>query len=228
MTPLDSPPQWIVRLLRVAGALVLGAALATWIAPVNALGRNLIPVGCGSPATPDIEPLADFVCRDYIAGAKSTAVALAIAAAVLLLLSEVLLPRLGGQSWARGVALAATLAIPVLALSMSSLMVKVASSGADGTLIRCGTPLTPSTDRISQSLCGELAARERAVSLTGVGLSLLALLGGAYVAKGAPREDENETESEASGSVADSTPEASPDRVAATQSHVTEAEEGRS
>lgn len=190
MKPLDSPPEWITRLLRVAGALLIGAALAVWITPVNALGRNLVPVGCGSPATPDIEPLADFVCRDDIAGAKATAVALALSAAVLLLLSEVVVRRLGGKSWIKGVAVASIVAIPVLALSASPLFTKVAASGADGTLIRCGTPLAPSTDKISRSLCGELASRQKSVSLAGVGLSLLALAGAGYVGRGSRPEDE--------------------------------------
>lgn len=230
MKPLDFPPQWIIRLLRVAGALLLGAALAIWITPVNAFGRNLIPVGCGSPATPDIEPLADFVCRDHVAGSKAAAVALAVAAAALLLVSEALLPRLSGRSWAAGVALAAVVAVPVLALSMSSLFVKVATSGADGTLVRCGTPLSPSTDRISRSLCGELAAREKSMSLAGVGLSLVALLGGGYITNGPRREDDEEAAGETTGSDADSAapPEPTPEPTAESRhTDTTGSREGR-
>lgn len=242
MNPLDSPPQWIIRLLRVAGALLIGAALVVWITSVNALGRNLVPVGCGSPATPDVEPLADFVCRDHIAGAKATAVALAVAAAVLLLLSEVALPRMGRLPWAKGVALAAIVALPVLALSASPLFTKVAASGADGTLIRCGTPLSPSTDQISKSLCGELASRQKSISLAGVGLSLLALAGGGYVAMATRPEDvfgDDTTEDEADptpdpltdpapGSQSDSTSESPSDSTPEPQPDTVTSEEARS
>ncbi|KGN32688.1 hypothetical protein N802_17160 [Knoellia sinensis KCTC 19936] len=192
MKSVDTAHVWIARLLRIAAALLLGAAITVWVTPVNALGSNLVPVGCGSPATPDADPLADFVCRDLVSSAKATSVALAAAGAVLLLLSELVVPRLRGRRWVQGAAVASVLAVPVFALAAASLPVKVASSGADGTLIRCGTPLAPATDVISGAMCGQLADRERSLAFGAMALSLLTILGGGYVAKGFGSEEDSE------------------------------------
>ncbi|MFW5474268.1 hypothetical protein ACOCJ5_13250 [Knoellia sp. CPCC 206450] len=181
MNASDSPQVWVLRLLRVAAAALLGSAILVWVTPVNSLGQNLVPVGCGSPATPVTDELADFVCRDFVGGAKVVAVALAVAAGLLLLLSELVLPRLRGAAWLPGTALAAVVAVPVLTLAVGSLFATVAGSGADGTLIRCGTPIAPATDVISTSLCGQLAEREKTLAIGAVGLALLAMIGAGYV-----------------------------------------------
>lgn len=190
MKPLDSFPEWITRLLRIAAAVLIGVAVTVWVTPVNTPGRNLVPVGCGSPASPKTDALSEFVCRDLVGEAKGIAVALAVAAALLLLLSETIVPRLGERRWLRGVALAAVVATPVFALSAASLAATVASTGADGTLIRCGTPLAPATDQISKLLCGQLAASEKSLAFAGMGLALLAVVGGGYIANGKRLEPE--------------------------------------
>lgn len=181
MNPPDTAQLWILRLLRVAGAALAGAALVVWVTPVNSPGRNLVPVGCGSPASPKLDELTDFVCSDFISGAKVLTVSLAVGAAVLLLLAEVLLPRLAGRAWVPGAALACVLAVPVVAVAVGTLFTTIAGSAADGTLLRCGTPIAPSTDRISRSICGQLADREKSLALGAVALAALAVVGGGYV-----------------------------------------------
>lgn len=190
MKSLDSPPVWIIRLLRISAALLIAGCLALWVLPVNTTGQNLIPVGCGSPATPATDKLTDFICRDHVGSVKVTVAALLVASALLLLLSELVLPRLAFRSWLRGAVPAAVIAVPAFALSVSALFVVVASEGADGTLIRCGTPIAPSGDVISKQLCADLPERQKILSLAVMGGSLLTVLGAAYVAKGAePGED---------------------------------------
>ena len=181
MTAPDPSHVWIVRLLRVAAAAMAAAALLTWVTPVNAAGRNLVPVGCGSPASPRLDRLTDFVCGDFVSGAKVLALSLLVGAAVLLLLAEVLLPRVPRRGWVPGAALASVVAVPVLAVAVGNLFTTVAGSGADGTLLRCGTPIAPATDRISTALCGQLADREKALSLGAIALAALAVAGGGYV-----------------------------------------------
>src|SRR5689334_4198167 len=181
MNAADTAPVWLLRLLRVAAAALLGSAILVWVTPVNAPGQNLVPVGCGSPAAPATDPLADFVCRDLVGGAKTLAVALAIAAGVLLLLSELALPRVLGRPWVRGVALASVLAVPALALATAPMFATVAASAADGRLIRCGTPLAPAHDTISTQLCGQLPDRDKTLALGAIGLALLTLVGAGYV-----------------------------------------------
>lgn len=185
MKPLDSPPVWIIRLLRISAALLIAGCLAMWVLPINATGQNLIPVGCGSPATPVTDQLTDFICSDHVGSIKVMVAALLVAAALLLLLSELVLPRLAFRSWLRGAVPAAIIAVPAFALSVSALFVVVASEGADGTLIRCGTPIAPSGDVISKQLCADLPERQKILSLAIMGISLLTVLGAAYVAKGA-------------------------------------------
>ena len=201
MNVVDTVPVWVLRLLRLAAAVLLGSAILVWVTPVNAPGQNLVPVGCGSPAAPATDPLADFVCRDLVGGAKTVAVALAIAAGVLLLLSELALPRVLRRPWVRGVAVASVLAVPVIALAAASMFATVAASGADGTLIRCGTPLAPAHDTISKQLCGQLPDRDKTLALGATGLALLTLVGAGYVSSAMhpadPSTDDPEARSDA-------------------------------
>ncbi|GGB67650.1 hypothetical protein N798_14515 [Knoellia flava TL1] len=206
MNPSDSPQVWVLRLVRVAAAALLGAAILVWVTPVNSLGRNLVPVGCGSPATPTTDELADFVCRDFIGGAKVVAVCLAVAAGVLLLLSELVLPRLRGAAWLPGTAIAALVAVPAITLAVGSLFAIIAGSGADGTLIRCGTPLAPANDVISKSLCGQLADRDKTLAIGVMALSVLAMVGAGYVSAAiGPRRSRTEDDVEAVPSATDAT-----------------------
>lgn len=190
MKAVDTAHTLIARLLRIAAALSVGGALVTWVTPVNAPGKNLIPVGCGSPASPELDSLTDFVCRDLVSGSKASAVALALAAGVLLLLSELVVPQLRGHRWVQGAAAIGAIAVPVIALAGASLFSTVASTAADGTLIRCGTPLSQATDRISVRLCGDLAERQRSLGLGVICLSALSMVGGGYVGSAMARRDD--------------------------------------
>lgn len=184
MNTVPAADAWVVRLLRLGALLLAGAALATWVTPVNVPGRDLVPVGCGAPSSPSLEPLTDFVCGDHVANAKSTTLALLLAAAVLLVIGELVLPRVPLTGWVLTVAAVAVVVVPLLALSVTVLFSTVAQTSADGNLIRCGTPLSPATDAISRSICGQLAARDKTLGLAGVALSVVALVGAAYVGRG--------------------------------------------
>lgn len=208
MSSTDPSTAWVVRLLRVGAAALAGAALVVWVTPVNAAGRNLMPVGCGSPASPRLDKLTDFVCSDFISGAKVLSLSLAVGAAVLVLIADAVLPRLGRHGWALGAALAGVVAVPVMAVAVGSLFTTVAGSGADGTLLRCGTPMFPATDRISSALCGQATDRRKALDLGAVALAALVVVGGGYVssARAAGRTDAGD----ASASEANATPDPSP------------------
>lgn len=184
MSTVPTPPVWLTRLLRVGAAIAAAAALSLWVTPVNAGGPNLTSFGCGSPASPRSSALVDFVCSDHLGGAKASVVALALAAALLLVISELVLVRIRATRTVLGAAAVAVVAVPVFALATASLFTTVAREGADGALIRCGTPLTPATDAISSRLCGQLPARSKGLALTSMGLALLAIAGGGYVASG--------------------------------------------
>lgn len=196
MTSLDSAHVWITRLLRIAAALCLGGALTTWVTPVNVPGKNLVPIGCGSPASPKLDALTDFVCRDLVSGAKGTAVGFAIAAGVLLLLSELVVPQLRQHRWVQGAAVASVAAVPAIALAGARLFGTVATTGADGTPIRCGKPLAQATDAMSALVCGQLAERQRSLALAVMALGVVAILGGAYIASGINRGRDADTGSD--------------------------------
>ncbi len=197
MTTPTSPPHWLNRLLRVGAAALALVAVALWVTPQNARGRNLLPVGCGSPASPDTARLTDFICRDHLSSAKWWAVALLASAALLLLLSEVVLPRVAARPWLTGASAAAVVGVPAFALAAASLFTTIADEGADGTLVRCGTAFAPSNDAISRALCADLPARQKSLSLFGMGLSALTVLGGAHVARGRSSDHERTGEDDA-------------------------------
>lgn len=183
MTSSAPQPGRVQRLLRVVAVLLLGGAILTWVTPVNVLGTNLVPFGCGSPASPSGGELGEFVCSARLTQSKLLAVALALAAGAVVAVSELLVPRLrrARAGLAAGLGLASVVALPVLVLSVVALFAPVAGTAADGTLIRCGTALEPARDELSARVCGMLADEQKSLAIGGIGLSLLALAGGAYV-----------------------------------------------
>lgn len=200
----------VERLLRMCAALLAVAAATSWVTPRNVPGKNFVPFGCGAPASPKAGALADFVCSDALARARGLALGLLLSAAVILLISEFLVPRFWGRPWARGISIAAPVAVPLAALSTVRLFQIVASVGADGTLIRCGTPAAPAVDAISELVCGDLAAKERYLSLGGLALAVVLLVGAIYaaaswpgVAPAAEREDGGRVDDEASPQLPD-------------------------
>ena len=183
MTHSASAPGWLRRLLRVGAGACAFIALAIWVTPMNVSGRNLVPVGCGSPAAPETSRLTDFICSDHMSGARANTAALALAAGALLVVSEIVLARVTWRSWFTNAAVVAVIAFPMFALSGASLFTTIAKEGADGTLLRCGSAITPANDAISRKLCADLPARQKALALFGLGASALAVLGAAYVAR---------------------------------------------
>lgn len=200
MTAPNLPSGWVVRLVRVAALLNVVAAVTAYVTPVNAGGKNLVPVGCGSPASHPSDELTSFICGDLVSNARTHAIAFLVAAALLLLLSEVVLARVPG-AWLRGLAVAATVAVPLLALSIATLLSTVAGSAADGSLIRCGTPLAQATDDISRLMCGQLADRARSLGLAGVVAALVALAGGAAITR--EHGDRADADEKAGGTTSD-------------------------
>lgn len=196
MNSADANPLWVIRFLRIAAALLAGAAIVLWVTPVNAPGRNLVPVGCGSPASPVTDRLSNYVCRDLVNGVRGETLALLVAAALLLLVSEVVLPRHHIRRWVTGAALGLVVALPCFTIALAALFATVAASGADGTLIRCGTPIAPATDAISSKLCGQLPGRTKALSLGVMGLSLLGTVGAGYVASAVRPRDRRESDTD--------------------------------
>lgn len=177
-------PVWAVRYLRVVGGLLLALALLAWSTPVNVLGTNLIPFGCGSPAAPTSGELATFVCTNELNHVKTVALVLLLAGGLVLFLSEVVISRWGGAAWTLGLTVAAPFALPLLGWSVASLFTVLGATAADGTLIRCGTAVAPATDAISTSLCGQLVDRRVSLGVGGALLSVAALAGAAYVGHG--------------------------------------------
>lgn len=185
----DGIPVWPARYLRVSAALLLAGALLVWVTPVNVPGTNLVPFGCGSPADPVGGDLARFVCKRSLADIKTLALVLLLAAGALLLMSEVVTPRWGGEKWLLGLALTAPVALPLLAWSLASLFLVVGAVAADGSLIRCGTAIAPATDSISVGLCGQLTDRRLSLGLGGALLGAGAVAGAVYVSSALTERD---------------------------------------
>lgn len=191
----DAAAVWPVRLLRVASLLMLGGAVLVWVAPLSVPGKNLQPFGCGSPASPMKGQLANLICSYDITGARYAAFGLLGAASLLLVMSELVAPRLAGAPALRGLAVVLPIALPVAALSAAALFSPVGTEAADGSLIRCGTALDPSNDPFVRGTCGHLPERQKTLALGGVALSVFLVGAGAYVTSGAqhPRDKDNRT-----------------------------------
>ena len=172
---------WHHRYLRAATALVALLALALWLRPLNVVGQNLVPFGCGSAASIVGGELAAYVCAAEVRGARVTVGCLLVAAAVLLVISELVLPQTRVDGWVRGVALMVPLALPLLAFSVAALITTVAAVAADGTLIQCGTAVAPATDDIAAAMCADLPEQRRADGIAGALSALALLMSGAYV-----------------------------------------------
>lgn len=172
---------WYRRYLRTATALVTLLAILLWLRPLNVLGQNLMPFGCGSAASIVGGELAAYVCTAEIQAARITVACLILAAATLLVIGELVLPRSGVSGWFRGVVLMVPLALPLLAFSISALISTVSAVAADGTLIQCGTALAPARDDIAVALCADLPEQRRAEGTAGTVGAVALLLSGAYM-----------------------------------------------
>lgn len=186
MSSNDSP-DWPARLLRAGSLLALAVAVVAWLAPTSVPGKNLQPFGCGSPATPSKGSLAKAICGDDLTGARYVALALLVVAALLLVASELVAPRLGSHRAFRGLSVVLPFVLPIAAVSVAALFIPVGTEGADGALIRCGTPLDPERDPFVRGTCGYLPERQKVLAFGGLGLSLLVAVSGAYVASGGSR-----------------------------------------
>lgn len=170
------------RWLRVCAALLAIGATLSWITPRNVPGQNLVPFGCGAPSSPRTVELAGFVCSATLSSAKALSVALVVSAGLLLLASEVIVPKFWHRPWGRGLTVVAPVAVPLVAVSVVRLLSTVGTVGADGTLIRCGTAAVPARDAISRYVCGQLADTHRYLALGGVTIGVVLLIGAVYVA----------------------------------------------
>lgn len=170
------------RFLRLSATLLAIGATLSWITPRNVSGKNLMPFGCGAPASPTTSEIADFVCADALSSAKALSVCLVVSAGLLLLISEAMVPNYWPRPWARGIAMAAPVAVPIMAVSTVRLVSTAGTVGADGTLVRCGTPVAPARDPISRYVCGQLPDTERYLGVGGLILGVVLLIGAIYIA----------------------------------------------
>jgi hypothetical protein len=156
------------------------AGLVVWLRPVNVPGRNFQPFGCGTAASPMAGQLAETVCHDAISSARVLSLALVAGAAVLLAVGELVLPRLG--QWSTRVAVAASAALPLLALGVGRLLAPVTAYGADGTNVPCGTPLAPTTNPLAQGICATLPQAELVDAASLIAAAVLIAVGALFVA----------------------------------------------
>ncbi|MDO5501542.1 MAG: hypothetical protein Q4G67_00070 [Actinomycetia bacterium] len=152
-----------------------------WLRPVHATTRSLLPFSCGSPAAPVGGDLAEFACGGSLTAARLTILALLAATALVILISEVVWPRLAGRAWSVGSAVVLPPAVTILALSTTGFFRVVSRRAADGNVIRCGTPLQPASDPIAVQLCADLVGTARTDAIGGVILAAALLLGASYV-----------------------------------------------
>lgn len=205
----EGQPHWSVRVLRIAAGLLAAVAALVWLTPVSAIGTNLVPFGCGSPAAPAEGQLASYVCKKDLDGARLTSLAFLVSAAIVLCVGEVLLPRVRTRPRLLGMALAAPVAVPLFVTSVFNAFAVVGTVAADGTLIRCGTAFSPATDSISVGLCGHLPDEQRVLSIGGAALGLALIAGAAYVGQwwaGAVPKPEAVAEGKNGGEGVDATP----------------------
>jgi hypothetical protein len=169
-----------VRLTRVVATGLFLAGLVAWLRPINVPGRNGQPFGCGTGASPMAGQLADTVCRDAVSTARVLALSLVVTAAVLLAVGEALLPRVG--AWAGRVAVAASVALPLVALGGWRLLSPVTAYGTDGTNVPCGTPLSPTTNPLAHGICATLPQAHLVDAASLLGAALLVAVGVFHVA----------------------------------------------
>jgi len=192
-------PGWTIRYLRASSFVIFTLAVVAWLRPVNVRTANLVPFGCGSVASPQGGELASYFCSADMAGWRRVVVALFLSSLILALLAA-----LGGRlirlsPWARGLAIAAPPGLGLMAWSIARLFTVVADTDADGTLIRCGTPLRPALDSISTGLCAQWADEARVEALGALVLGIGLLLAGAYIAHQPQQGLPDEAPSELSG-----------------------------
>lgn len=176
----ERPNGWPVRLTRVVATVMFLGGLVAWLRPVNVPGRNFQPFGCGTAASPMPGQLAETVCHDAVSSARMLALALVAGSAVLLAVGELLLSRIGG--WGSRVAVAASAALPVLALGVGRLLAPVTAYGADGTNVPCGSPLAPTTNPLAQGICATLPQAHLVDAATLIGASVILAAGILFVA----------------------------------------------
>lgn len=193
ISPAPQPGR-VQRLLRVVALLLVVGAVLTWVTPTNVAGTNLVPYGCGSPASPIGGELAGFVCDARLLNAKLLALALLLGAAAVAALGELGMPLAEryAKNRAAGLGVAGAVALPVLVLAVVVLFMPIADTASNGALLRCGTAVAPARDSISTGLCGETAAERKSLAVGAIVLSLLVMAGGAYVG-GPGRHDDGST-----------------------------------
>ncbi len=173
--------DWLVRACRLVAMLLFGAAVAFWLRPITVPGSNFQPFGCGSPAAPMSDDLAKLVCTTDWLRVRLTVLALLVAGVAVLAVGEVLVARRRPRGFLRGAVLGGLVGIPVLVLGAVGAFTPSAIHGADGAVYRCGSGVSPATDNVMRSLCGQQASTSlyETVALAVLGLVLIA--GAGYV-----------------------------------------------
>lgn len=175
----ESP--WFVRIGRVGAGAITALAIFIWVKPINVVSESGF-FGCGSPADPrGGGDLVDLVCGVDLDNARVLAVAMLAAAAAVLLLTEFLYPRSRASTWLRGVIAVSPVAFSLLAWGSALLFSVVGGTTPTGAPFRCGSPVYPAQDPISQLVCGQLTETQLTWGIGALVLGLGLLAAGAYV-----------------------------------------------
>lgn len=175
----ESP--WFVRIGRVGAGAITALAIFIWVKPINVVSESGF-FGCGSPADPrGGGDLVDLVCGVDLDNARVLAVAMLAAAAAVLLLTEFLYPRSRASTWLRGVIAVSPVAFSLLAWGSTRLFSVVGGTTPSGAPFRCGSPVYPAQDPISQLVCGQLTETQLTWGIGELVLGLGLLAAGAYV-----------------------------------------------
>ena len=178
----ESPAEdWLTRACRVVAVLLIGSAIAVWLQPITVPGKNLQPFGCGAPASPNDGALGKLVCTTDWDRVRLLVLALLVAGILVLAMGEVLVERLHPRGFQRGLVVGALVAVPAFVLGVVGLFTPVVLHLADGTVLRCGTPVAPSPDATMRALCGQAADTSLYGAVAVAGLAAIVVLGTGYV-----------------------------------------------
>ena len=173
--------DWLIRACRVVAVLLIGSAVAVWLRPITVPGNNLQPFGCGAPASPNGDALAEPVCSTDRARVRWLVLALLLAGILVLTIGEVVVGRLRPRGFERGLAVEALVGVPVFVLGVVAVFAPVVVHGANGTVLRCASPAAPTSEEAMRALCGQATVTALDEAVADAALAAVIVLGVGYV-----------------------------------------------